>query len=437
MPPDADNDGVPDSRDNCPNDANADQADADNDGAGNACDPNSYAPAVSSAAADANGYEGGSLGTNGSFSDQDGNSSLTITKVSGAGTVTQHSGGTWSWSHSSADDASGTVVVKASDGEHADATDSFDWTAANANPAPSIGGAPASNPEGTQISLTSDENDPGTLDTFTYQWSVTKNGVAYASATTDNFSFTPDDDGAYVVSLTVRDDDGGQGSTSESIAVTNVAPTINDFSFTAPAGVACQGATNQATMSFTVSDPADNTNDPISGTISWGDGSTTSISGRTVLETHNYAAGSYTATVEINDGDGGTDSAGGAGSSSFSALYSTGSGILQPINMTGTRSGFKLGSTIPVKIQITDCNGNPVTNLSPQVSLKKMDATPDVAVNETVVSTVPDQGTTMRHAGDGQYIFNLATKALSQGSWRVTVTDPSIAPVSALFDLRK
>ena len=105
--------------------------------------------------------------------------------------------------------------------------------------------------------------------------------------------------------------------------------------------------------------------------------------------------------------------------------------------MTGTRSGFKLGSTIPVKIQITDCNGNPVTNLSPQVSLKKMDATPDVAVNETVVSTVPDQGTTMRHAGDGQYIFNLATKALSQGSWRVTVTDPSIAPVSALFDLRK
>jgi Thrombospondin type 3 repeat len=345
--PDADGDGVPDSSDNCPNTANASQADADGDGAGNACDSNSYAPSVNSSAADESGLEGGALSTNGSFSDQDGNSSLTITKVSGAGTVTDNGNGTWSWSHSSADDDSGTVVVKASDGEHMDATDSFGWVAEN------------------------------------------------------------------------------------------VAPEINNFAFGAPSGVACQGATNLATMSFTVSDPANETNDPITGTITWGDGSTTSISGRTVLETHNYAAGSYTATVEINDGDNGTDSAGGAGSSSFSAFYSTGSGILQPINMTGTRSGFKLGSTIPVKIQITDCNGNAVTNLSPQVTLKKMDATPDVAVNETVISTVPDQGTTMRHAGDGQYIFNLATKSLSQGSWRVTITDASIAPVSALFDLRK
>jgi hypothetical protein len=345
--PDADGDGVPDSSDNCPNTVNASQADADGDGAGNACDSNSYAPSVNSSAADESGLEGGALSTNGSFSDQDGNSSLTITKVSGAGTVTDNGNGTWSWSHSSADDDSGTVVVKASDGEHMDATDSFGWVAEN------------------------------------------------------------------------------------------VAPEINNFAFGAPSGVACQGATNLATMSFTVSDPANETNDPITGTITWGDGSTTSISGRTVLETHNYAAGSYTATVEINDGDNGTDSAGGAGSSSFSAFYSTGSGILQPINMTGTRSGFKLSSTIPVKIQITDCNGNAVTNLSPQVTLKKMDATPDVAVNETVISTVPDQGTTMRHAGDGQYIFNLATKSLSQGSWRVTITDASIAPVSALFDLRK
>ena len=76
-------------------------------------------------------------------------------------------------------------------------------------------------------------------------------------------------------------------------------------------------------------------------------------------------------------------------------------------------------------------------NLSPQVTLKKMDASPDVAINEAVISTVPDQGTTMRYAGDGQYIFNLATKTLAQGSWRVTISDLNIAPVSALFDLRK
>lgn len=36
--PDSDNDGIQDSSDNCPNDANADQLDNDNDGIGNACD---------------------------------------------------------------------------------------------------------------------------------------------------------------------------------------------------------------------------------------------------------------------------------------------------------------------------------------------------------------------------------------------------------------
>ena len=94
--------------------------------------------------------------------------------------------------------------------------------ARNEAPAPvaSINGAPASSPEGTTLSLTATVGDSGTADTFTYAWSVTKNGGAYASATTPGFSFTPNDNGSYVVALTVTDDDGGLGADVKSIAVT-------------------------------------------------------------------------------------------------------------------------------------------------------------------------------------------------------------------------
>ena len=45
-PADVDNDGVPDAQDNCPSVANADQADMDHDGLGNACDPDANGDGV-------------------------------------------------------------------------------------------------------------------------------------------------------------------------------------------------------------------------------------------------------------------------------------------------------------------------------------------------------------------------------------------------------
>src|SRR4029077_15741312 len=37
-------------------------------------------------------------------------------------------------------------------------------------------------PAGTRVSLINSVSDPGTADTFTYQWSVTRNGSPYATA---------------------------------------------------------------------------------------------------------------------------------------------------------------------------------------------------------------------------------------------------------------
>jgi hypothetical protein len=338
--------------------------------------------------------------------------------------------------------ASPTVSISVNDGDGGTDSDSQNVTVQNLDPTATITGAPTTSPEGTAVNLGSTVSDPSAVDVaagFTRSWSVTKNGNPYGSGSATSFTFTPDDNGTYIVSFSANDKDGGTGSDTKTITVTNVAPTISSFAIVKPAGAACSGATNKVTVSFAVGDPADQAVDPITGSITWGDGSLAEpISGRSISQDHNYAPGGpYTIDVSVNDGDGGTASAGGS-ASAFTVTYAT-SGILQPINITGTRSAFKLGSTIPVKVKITDCNGNPVSGLSPQISLTKLDATPEGSAIEDFYSTVPDQGTTMRFTGspDYQYIYNLGTKNQSQGDYKVTITDATIAAVSATFSIKK
>jgi hypothetical protein len=337
--PDADGDGVPDSSDNCPNNANPSQADADGDGLGDACDSNSYAPAVATAAADASGNEGSSLTTNGAFSDLDGNASLTITKVSGVGTVTDNGDGTWSWTHTPTDNGLGTVTVKASDGEHTDATDSFDWSAANVAPSitsASFGSAASCPTSGatSNVSLTVSFTDPGSADTH------------YAEIDWDN-----------------------------------------------------NGTFEQQVDPFTSG-----------GSIS-----------------HLYAtAGSHTAKVKITDDDGGVS----ATATAIATVNYNVSGILQPIN--DTRNGqpvslFKFKSTVPAKIQVTDCDGSYPSNLVITVSVKRISGTPPPVGTEEAASTVPPtDGNTMRFTGspDNQYIYNVATKNLSDATatYEITLT---------------
>ncbi len=122
-----------------------------------------------------------------------------------------------------------TVVVTDDDGD-SDTAISSAVAISNVAPTPVINDAPETSPEGTQIDLTSAVTDPGSTDTFSYGWSVTKNGDPYdLTGVTTNvsaFSFSPDDNGEYVVSLTVTDNDGGATTVeSSAITVTNVAPT--------------------------------------------------------------------------------------------------------------------------------------------------------------------------------------------------------------------
>lgn len=344
---DQDGDGVPDADDNCPDVSNADQADADVDGAGNLCDGNSYAPAVLVQAADATGAEGDTLATEGSFSDADGNASLTLSVPDGTpGTFTDNLDGTFDWSLGTDDDAAGSVTVTADDGEHATASQTFGYSASNVAPTVT---ASATATAACTVSLGATFTDPGTADTHSAV-------IAWGDSSDD-----------------------------------------------------------------TIVDPA-----------------TTPIGA-----SHTYASnGTFTALVTVTDDDGGA----GSDSVDFGTKV-TPSAILQPINANGTQSTFKIGSTIPVKIRVTGCDGQNVSGLTPTVSLAKISTDTSGGVLEEAVSAPATNGLAMRwSATDLQYIYNLSTKAaqtnnnaaLSAGEYRVRVSDPSFfADPTADFLLKK
>jgi ELWxxDGT repeat protein len=105
---------------------------------------------------------------------------------------------------------------------------------ANVAPSVSIDGGSTFG-EGSNIALTSSESDPSPVDTHAYLWHVTaSNGQIISDGTSASFNFTPNDNGSYLVSLKVTDDDGGATTVQKLISVTNGAPSA---SFAAPANV--------------------------------------------------------------------------------------------------------------------------------------------------------------------------------------------------------
>jgi hypothetical protein len=336
------------------------------------------------------------------------------------------------------------------------------------NTAPSVAFAspPTSATEGDVKTFNFTITDPDSAETFSYAANSPNCGTLGnvvgtpsidSTAKTGSFSCSfPDGLNPATssnVSVQVSDGEALSNTASTSVTVANADPVVNSVTLQNTSGfpVACVTG-NSYNLSLTFSDPGVIDN-PWLPSVNWGDGNTDgaavlgSIGAQTAAPpwsagpySHTYFAGSYAPVVTVTDKDNGSGSSASLASQpSVSLLYSTGAGILQPINFTGPRSLFKLGSTIPVKIKITDCINAPVSTLKPQVSLVKLDNTPDGTVVEDVVSTVPDQGTTMRFTGppDYQYIYNLGTKNLTAGDYSVTIKEPTIAPVSAAFSLKK
>lgn len=104
----------------------------------------------------------------------------------------------------------------------------------------------------------------------------------------------------------------------------------------------------------------------------------------------------------------------------YNVIYNF-SGILQPVNADGS-SVFKLGSTVPVKFQLRDSNSNYVTSAVAKIYIAKISDGVVGTDMEAVSTSTATTGNQFRYDATGnQYIFNLATKPLTIGTWQIRI----------------
>ena len=272
-------------------------------------------PVIAAASTSVSANEGAAAGNSGTYSDPDGDN-VSLTASAGSLTKTGAASGTWTWATPSSDEAPAqTITITANDGKDGVTSVSFSFTVVPVTPTVTITGAPVSGPEGTAIVLTGKATSPSAADNaagFTMAWNATKDGQPYAKGTGTTLAFTPDDEGAYSVTLQATDDGGNSATAAVTFTGTNVPPTAVIGGVTHATLVLVPLQTVTFTGGFT--DPG--TLDTHTGAINYGDGLTAdtiaygSGGSADLTETHAYSApGTYTVTYTVTDDDGGSATA--------------------------------------------------------------------------------------------------------------------------------
>ncbi len=194
--------------------------------------------------------------------------------------------------------------------------------------------APSNGVEGSQLpfdALQSSDPDPG--DVLTYEWDFGDGTTATGVNPTHVYS----DNGNYTVTLRVIDRDGADAIATQKVAVANAAPVIASFDVSS-----LVSARAPATVSVGYTDVGSADTHVLS--VSWGDGSTSSIAGREGLAEarHSYAAaGFYTVTVTLTDDDGASAS---RTATEYVIVYDAAAGFVTGGGFVGAGGGLLKGN---------------------------------------------------------------------------------------------
>ena len=214
---------------------------------------------------------------------------------------------TWSWDFGDgtsgtgpapttiyADDGVYTVVATASDGDGGTATGSTTVTVNNVAPAVEaiVDDAPRSETQTVSFSVAATDV-AGAADPLSYAWDFGDGATGVGSAASRAYA----DDGTYTVVVSVSDGDGGVTTSSTTVSISNVAPTLN-----ALVGDTAGLVGQTLLFAASASDPA-GAADPLSYAWDFGDGT----SGSGASTTHVWVSpGAFTLSATVDDGDAGS-----------------------------------------------------------------------------------------------------------------------------------
>lgn len=187
-----------------------------------------------------------------------------------------------------------------------------EWVGPMNTPPTVAAGGPYAGVEGSPVSLDATVSDPDLGDTLTYAWSLVSDtadagtACSFGSPSSEDSTFTCDDDGTFTVKLTVNDGTDSAESTAE-VTLANAAPVITSLTPSTSAPVATGSA---VAFDAPFTDAGDN--DTHTCSIDWGDASSSAgvVDAGACTASHTYtAAGIYTVELTVTDDDGGSDSA--------------------------------------------------------------------------------------------------------------------------------